>query len=150
MNYASILCDNAMKEGKSVCLTATGTSMWPLISEGMRAVISPLQSGLPSKGSLLLIKRANGLMVHRFWGVVYKDGIPMVVTKGDTNLYFDSPVPVSMVLGQVSLLRDGLGECRDLNRGWLYILGRIICFSNISACVWARFCRLLLRLGCKI
>jgi hypothetical protein len=144
VNYASILCDKAIKTGKPICLIASGRSMWPIITEGMRAVISPLQAGLPAKGSLLLIRRADGLIVHRYWGIIYKEGIPLVLTKGDTNLAFDPPVPVSMVLGQVSQLRNSLGECRDLKRGWVCLLGRILCSSYFLASIWARFCRMLL------
>ena len=147
MNYAGGLCDNAINTGKSVCLTATGKSMWPIIKEGMKAVISPLEFGLPPKGSLLLIQRADGLMVHRFWGVIYQEGVPLVLTKGDTNLAFDPPIPVSMVLGQVSLLRSILGDCRDPNRGFLFLLGRILCTSNFLAGIWARFCRILLKIN---
>lgn len=146
VNFVTNLCDNAIKTGKSICLTAVGRSMWPFITEGMRAVISPLKSSLPSKGSLLLIKRANGLMVHRYWGMTGSGGAPLVLTKGDTNLVFDPPVPISMVLGKVSLLRKKNGDGRDPNRGWLYLFGRIICSSDNVARVWARLCRLMMRI----
>lgn len=147
MNYTTILCDNAIKTGTSVCLTATGRSMWPVLTEGTRAVVSPLESDLPAIGSLLLVKRAHGLMVHRCWGVTYNEGVPLVLTKGDNNLVFDPVVPISMVLGYVSLLKNNTGDCRDPNRGWLYLFGRIICSSYNVARVWARLCRLMMRLG---
>lgn len=147
MNYMTVLFDNTIRTGHAVSLTAVGRSMWPIITEGMRAVISPLKSGLPPKGALIMIIRANGLMVHRYWGMTYKEGIPMVLTKGDTNLAFDPPVPVSMVLGQVSLLKKTTGDCRDPNRGWLCLSGRIICSSYTVAGGWARLCRLIMRLG---
>lgn len=146
MNYTTVLCNHTVRAGKTVCLAAVGTSMWPIITEGMRAVILPLKSGLPPKGSLLLIKRANGLIVHRYWGLIYKEGVPLVLTKGDTNLVFDPPVPVSMVLGHVSLLKINTGYCRNPNCGWLSLFGRILCSSYHAARVWARLCRLMIRL----
>lgn len=144
VNYVTVFCDDTIKTGGSICLTAVGTSMWPVITNGMKAVIKPLELGSPRAGSLLLIKRPNGLMVHRCWGVIYQGGVPLVLTKGDTNLVFDPPVPVSMIIGQVSLLRNHSGDCRDPNRGWLYVLGRVLCSSYHLARFWARFCRRIL------
>jgi hypothetical protein len=148
MNYASVFCENTINTGEAVCLTAVGASMWPIITNGMRAVISPLKSGLPPEGSLVLIKRGNAIVVHRYWGLTYSAGVPLVLTKGDTNLAFDPPVPVTMVLGQVSLLQKKTGDSRDPNRGWLYLVGRIVCSSYKVGRVWARVCRLLMRLCC--
>ncbi len=147
VNYAGIFCDNTIRNGKSACLIAVGTSMWPIITKGMKAVISPLESGLPPRGSLVLIEHVSGLMVHRYWGLTYREGVPLVLTKGDTNLAFDPLVPISMVLGQVSLLKNNTGDYRDPNHGWLCLLGRIICSSYSAARVWARLCRLLLKIN---
>jgi len=141
MNFMTVLCDNTIRNGKTVCLTAVGESMWPV-----KAVISPLQSELPKKGSLLLIERANGLVVHRYWGVTDQEGVPLLLTKGDTNLAFDPPVSISGVLGQVSLLKKNTGDCRDPNHGWLYLVGRFICSSYNVAGFWARSCRVMIRL----
>lgn len=146
VNYATIFCYDTIKTGRSACLTAVGTSMWPVITKGMKAVIEPLELGSPEKGSLLLIKRPNGLMVHRYWGIIYKEGVSLVLTKGDTNLAFDPPVPVSMIIGQVVQLRNSSGDCRNPNRGWLYIFGRVLCSSYHLARFWARLCRCVLKL----
>lgn len=148
MDYKTILWENTVGTGRPLCLTAVGRSMWPVITEGTKAIIMPLQSDLPQKGSLLLIERADGLIVHRYWGMTYKEGVPLVLTKGDTNLAFDPPVPISMILGHVTLLKKNTGECRDPNHGLLYLAGRFICSSYKVAGIWARLCRLKMRLGC--
>lgn len=144
MSYASVLCENAIKTGRSVCLTATGTSMWPIIRNGMQATVSPMSDSLPEKGSLLLIKRPNGLMIHRYWGVISKEGDPLILTKGDANLAFDSPVPVSLIIGHVSLLKNSSGDLWDPNRGWLYLFGCVLCSSYNLARFWAKLCRRIL------
>lgn len=149
-NYASIFCINTIKSGQPVCLRAAGWSMWPLITPGMRAVILPLPSCWPEKGSLLLIKRATGLVVHRYWGVIYLEGNPYILAKGDTNLAFDPPVPASVVLGYVSQLITESGDYIDPNRDWPYRFGYSLCSYKILARFWARCCRFLMKLQGKM
>lgn len=144
--HFQIFCDDLVDSGRNIWLTATGVSMWPLITEGMKAEIAPVGSALPKKGDLLLIKRNNGLVVHRYWGTTYREGVPLVLTKGDTNIAFDPPIPLTMVRGQLLLLKNSAGACRNLTRGWLCILGRILVSSYPLAYVWARLCRLILKL----
>ncbi len=146
MNYSQAFCEYTLKAGNTVCLTAAGFSMWPAITEGMQAEISPLNATLPEKGSLLLINRENGLMIHRCWGVSFKNGIPLVLTKGDANIAFDPPVPLDLILGQVVLLRDNKNKSKNPNLGRHRLYSRVICASACLAGYWARCCRLVLRL----
>lgn len=148
MDYTEIFCDNVIKAGKPICITAAGTSMWPLISEGMKAEIVPVASNLPGKGSLLLVDCNNKLVVHRYWGLADINGVTMVLTKGDTNLGFDQPIPVAKVLGQVILLKSDTegGPVLDPNKGMLQLYGKVICSSQMLARIWARICRIVLRI----
>ena len=146
MDYSLILCDTALNSGNTICLTADGLSMWPVITGGMKAEIAPLASGAPEKGSLILTSKDGGLVVHRCWGVTCQDGVTLVVTKGDTNLGFDAPVTIDKVLGKVVCLRNRHDAVRDPNRGFLRFFGLVICASGLTARIWARICRVLLRL----
>lgn len=141
MDFYRVFCDNTLTAGKPVCLTASGTSMWPLIRAGMKAQISPLEPGLPEIGALLLVRLESGLMVHRCWGVVDVEGTTFIKTKGDANLGFDRPVPIETILGRVSLLITDTGSCFDPGRGLLKLYGKLLCSSSSGAWYWARACR---------
>lgn len=144
MDYRHILCDTALNSGNTICLTAQGLSMWPVITQGMRAEIAPPEAKLPEKGTLLLTQGEGGLIVHRCWGVTSRDGNVLVLTKGDTNYCFDAPVTTDRVLGKVTLLRGPRGVVRDPNQGLLKVYGKMLCMSVLAARIWARACRVIL------
>ncbi len=141
MRYFELFCDNTLKTGQSVWLTATGTSMWPLITAGMKAEIKPLKSRLPQKGDLLLIRKEQGLVIHRCWEVREQEGFIEVLTKGDANLAFDQPVPLEMILGKASLLKHVIRGSWNLNNHFWQVYGRLLCSSTFLAKFWARLCR---------
>lgn len=146
MDYSFALCANVLNSGSVLNLTAKGFSMWPVIVQGMKAQISPLGPSFPQKGSLLLVNLDGRLVVHRCWGVTDKEGILMVITKGDANIGFDAPITIDMILGKVTLLWDDSAGSRDPNRGFLRIYGQVLCASKFLAGVWARICRIVLRI----
>ncbi len=147
MENSILLCKTTLQAGQNLCLTAAGFSMWPVITRDMKAEISPLTDDLPEKGSLLLVEGANGLVVHRLWGLTCNNGVIMVLTKGDTNIGFDEPVKVTSVLGKVSRLKDSSGGIRYPDRGFLWLYGKVLCTSKLAARIWAKLCRAILRLN---
>ncbi|MBU7007245.1 hypothetical protein [Phosphitispora fastidiosa] len=150
LDYPLIFCEDVIKSGKNAFMTASGVSMWPAIIAGMKAEIAPLDTELPPKGALLLVKGGNGLMVHRYWGVQYEKSVPLILTKGDTNICFDPPVPRDLVLGQVVMLKHDSYGIRNPNRGFWLMFGRLLCSSLSVARVWAKLCRVVLRVVRRI
>ena len=145
MDYSQIFCEDVIKTGNTAFLTASGISMWPVIIHGMKAEIVSLDAELPKKGDLILVKGSNGLMVHRYWGICYEKSVPLILTKGDTNICFDLPVTRDMVVGQVVMLTHDTYGKRNPNRGLWWLLGRLLCSSPFIARVWAKLCRVVLR-----
>ncbi|WP_418792221.1 hypothetical protein [Phosphitispora sp. TUW77] len=145
LDYSQLFCDEVIKSGKSAYLTASGTSMWPAIVSGMKAEIAPLGEELPPKGTMILVKGCNGLMVHRYWGIRYEKNIPLIITKGDTNFCFDPSVTRDLVLGRVVMLLNNKNDARNPNRGFWRLYGRMVCSSEVAARLWARLCRMVLK-----
>jgi len=145
LEYSQIFCEDVIKSGKNAFMTASGVSMWPAIIAGMKAEIAPLDAELPPKGAMILVKGGNGLMVHRYWGVQYEKSVPLILTKGDTNICFDPPVTRELVLGQVVMLKHDTYGIRNPNRGFWLLFGRLLCSSLSAARVWAKLCRVVLR-----
>jgi hypothetical protein len=145
IDHNQIFCSNTIEAGLPIRIKAAGISMWPLITKGMKAEISSLSLPFPKKSDLLLIRLDDLLVVHRCWGTINKNGIPLVLTKGDSNLVFDPPIPLDRVVGQVTVLHHPVKGSKNPNRGLLRLYGKLLCSSKLLAGIWARACRLTLK-----
>lgn len=140
MEYRKTLYECLFPLQKPLALKTEGTSMWPLVTEGMEALVDVTDLERLPIGSLVLVLNEDRLILHRYWGRTKVGMLSWVLTKGDTNGGFDSPVLPDQVLGQVVTLQGPKGTVSP-NRGWRYWYGRVLCSSYTLARVWAWACR---------
>lgn len=80
--------------GRPLATVAAGQSMWPLVRDGQRVTILPLDRP-PRVGDVVLLELGRRLVLHR---VVRQEG-DAVVTKGDAVAWADPPVTAASLLG---------------------------------------------------
>jgi signal peptidase I len=101
-----------LKDGTTIRIKAHGYSMYPSVKPGSLLIIEPLKvKGDPKPGELIVIKRENGLIVHRLVKIVMKDGVRYYIARGDSNAYADGPVKIDMIAGRV-VRSEATGENR--------------------------------------
>jgi hypothetical protein len=84
-----------------------GDSMFPLIKDGDRLHIRPLQE-LPQPGDILAFRRLNGLVAHRLLILSNtSEGECFCLAQGDHAILPDPPVPLSLVIGRAVVLHRG-------------------------------------------
>lgn len=114
------LVTDALGRGQRVRLTATGSSMLPLLRPGDTVELAPLD-GPPVLGAVVLVVLADRAWLHR----VVRVAADTVWTRGDAGRRTDPPVPLSAVQGQVvgvwrkgRALGDLTGRWRLAGRLW--------------------------------
>jgi len=91
-----------LSEGKNIRIKAFGYSMYPCIKPGSLVLIEPIHlKGIPVPGEIIVIRRENGLVVHRLSKIVIKDGITSFIARGDSNAFADSPVKMDAIAGRI-------------------------------------------------
>jgi signal peptidase I len=107
---------NLLSEGKTIRIKAHGYSMYPSIKPGSTILIEPLNiKGLPVRGEIIAIKRANGLVVHRLSSTTKINGTDLYIARGDSNAWADEPVRIDKIVGRViSLEWTGENNRSDL------------------------------------
>jgi hypothetical protein len=92
-----------LEQGRNVRIRVSGESMQPILMGGETVQIASLETQRPGVGELLLLYDQQGNpLIHRLIRRYSHQGIPYVQTKGDSCLAFDTPVPLSQVLGRVT------------------------------------------------
>ncbi len=91
------LAATLLREGRTVELPATGTSMRPLIPPGGVVRVEPARADDVRLGDIVLVDDGEGLVCHR---LIYATGA-VVVTRGDANPYDDPPMPRNAIVGRV-------------------------------------------------
>ncbi|MBP7865648.1 MAG: S26 family signal peptidase [Acidobacteria bacterium] len=104
-----------LRAGRPVTVRIAGTSMAPLIREGDRAVVVPLEGRAPRRGDPVLFFSGAILVVHRALRVRRRAGEWVVLQKGDA-VSTGGWVPLSRVLGRVAAVLRPDGSCLDLER----------------------------------
>ena len=86
-----------LRQGGSVTLSVTTTSMFPLIRPGESVFVAPVRSGDLQPGDMVLIDSGDEFFVHRFLGL----NESRALTRGDHIRRFDEPVPLDWIIGKV-------------------------------------------------
>lgn len=114
------LVTEALGRGQRVRLTATGSSMLPLLRPGDTVELAPLD-GPPVLGAVVLVVLADRAWLHR----VARLSGDTVWTQGDATRRHDPPVPLGAIHGQVvavwrkgRALGDQTGRWRLAGRLW--------------------------------
>jgi phage repressor protein C with HTH and peptisase S24 domain len=88
-----------LREGRTVELPATGSSMRPLIPPGGVVQVEPARATDVRPGDVVVVDDGERLVCHR---LLYVAG-GRAVTRGDDSLECDRPVPLAAIVGRVAL-----------------------------------------------
>jgi hypothetical protein len=90
----SLLAATLLREGRSVVLPATGTSMRPLFAPGDRILVRPAGAAEARPGDVVVLLGERGLVAHR---LLYATPTALV-TRGD-SAFADPPWPPAALVG---------------------------------------------------
>jgi signal peptidase I len=100
-----------LAEGKTIIVKAEGTSMYPSVKPGSVVFIEPFKDGTaPLTGEIIAWKRESGLVVHRLISSYIQKGRRYFVTRGDSSLAADDPVPYEQLAGRVVRIKTPGGK----------------------------------------
>jgi hypothetical protein len=84
--------------------------MFPAVLPGDVLVVQRKEIGNLVQGDIVLFKRDDRLFAHRIVGRMERNGVPCVVTSGDSLPHKDPPVFPHELLGRVSSIVRGRRE----------------------------------------
>lgn len=88
--------------GELVLAVVEGTSMEPLLQTGdVVFVVKVNPQDLKPGDVIVYVKRGGVYVIHRVLEVRRNTNPPMIVTKGDNNLFADPPIRADQVVGKV-------------------------------------------------
>jgi signal peptidase I len=100
-----------LEEGRTIKIRADGLSMYPTIKQGSVIFIGPYEKDShPLPGEIIAFKKDAGFIVHRLVRLYDEGNNILVVTRGDSSIKDDEPVPVEMVAGKVVRIEDPSGR----------------------------------------
>ena len=127
MKISSQAAMQMLSEGKTVSVTAGGSSMWPAIKPGERVTIEPLNDYIPVKGDVVALLRDGGFVIHRITATRITNSKFSFITRGDSSLSEDTWSDISEISGIAkSVFRSGIQQ--DIKRRRLPFI-----FNRISA-----------------
>src|ERR1051326_663273 len=86
-------------------LQISGNSMNPNVCDGDYVTVEQTASQKIRPGDIVLLASiSNTALVHRVTKVEERNGVAILTTRGDAANYQDVPIPVSHVLGRVTLI----------------------------------------------
>lgn len=91
-----------LREGESVQIEGTGTSMWPLIQSGQRVTVVPCDAYRLTVGDIVCFRVPEGMVVHRVVRVLKKPEL-QYLCRGDSSDTNDPVVRPQDIVGKVSL-----------------------------------------------
>lgn len=115
-----------------------GNSMLPLFQPDDHVFVAH-GNQMIRRGDVIVFRRNDELTVHRVIDI--KPG-PTYLTKGDNLSYFDSPVPVSELLGRVVRIQRGQREININTRLWRLTGQLIVAYTMGWGAVYQRARRL--------
>ncbi len=128
------VCISLLGEGKSVCLNASGGSMYPFVKDGDIIKVVPLSENDIKIGDIISVDVDNKgkawFYAHRLIKIVKDNDKKLYITKGDASKGgFDEPVGFARIVGKVAEIeRNGL-EINLKRPLWRYLNTHIAKFS---------------------
>jgi len=111
-------------------LQVSGNSMSPSICDGDYVTVEPITSQKIRAGDIILLASiSNTALVHRVAKIEERNGVSVVITRGDAAHCQDVPIPFSHVLGRVSLI-EKKDKLVNLNNPLNRLLSRLHSFFN--------------------
>jgi signal peptidase I len=111
-------------------LQVSGSSMSPSICDGDYVTVEPTASQKIRVGDIILLASiSNTALVHRVTKIEERNGVSVLITRGDAANGQDVPIPLSHVLGRVSLI-ERKDKLVNLNNPFNRLLSRFYNFLN--------------------
>jgi hypothetical protein len=103
----------------SVWYAPRGVSMRPLVRPDTTLLVE-FGAANAEIGEIIVFPLGDILVAHRLVARRWRQGVEMLIAKGDAEAYFDPPVPPGELLGVVrALRRGGAGPAISLDRAGL-------------------------------
>jgi hypothetical protein len=110
------LLQEGMSAGELPFLTISSNSMSPLLRRGDQVGLEAVTHDKLAPGDIVVIRRREALVTHRFWHWTETvDGVQLI-TRGDRPLSFDPPAPPAALVGRV-IARRRQGQMLRLTEG---------------------------------
>ncbi|MFB5189243.1 signal peptidase I [Alicyclobacillus fastidiosus] len=120
-------------------IPSSGTSMYPLITEGNLCRFHPAIPGQIKEGDIILFSTAQGrLLGHRVFKMSRQNGQFEYLCKGDTNRFPDDPVTETQIVGRLFIVRKRWCSLRTdgfIGRFWTKLM---VLFPTGG--LWIRWC----------
>lgn len=114
-----------LREGKSVCLTASGPSMYPYIKDKDMIRVIPLKEEEARIGDILIVDNHNKghawFYAHRLVDIIEDKHKILYITKGDAQSSGDKPISFSCVAGKVREIKRRNHIINLETRLWQYL-----------------------------
>ena len=111
-------------------LQVSGNSMSPSICDGDYVTVEPTVSQKIRTGDIILVASiSNTALVHRVTKMEERNGVSILITRGDAANCQDVPIPLSHVLGRVSMI-ERKDKMVNLNNPFNRLLSRFYNFLN--------------------
>ncbi len=99
-----------LSEGTILKIKACGYSMFPAIEPGSTIYIEPFsQENVPVAGEIIAWKRDSGFVVHRIVRKLNEGERTLYITRGDSCMHEDQPVPEDQIAGKVIKIQNNRG-----------------------------------------
>jgi signal peptidase I len=119
-----------------------GTSMFPAVLPGDVLVVQRKEIGRLVLGDIVLFKRDDRLFAHRVVGQMDRNGVPCVVTSGDSLPANDPPVFPHELLGSVTSIVRGTRQISPQATLFQQLISSLLRNSDfLSRCFLWLLCR---------
>ncbi|UUZ80818.1 signal peptidase I [Paenibacillus sp. P26] len=117
---------NLINKQKYIEIPSHGVSMLPFIRSGNLCRFEPVDPSKLARGDIVLFLADNGTLVgHRYIETKTVGKERMIVCKGDSNLYPDSPVPYDRVIGKMISIQKSSGPLLTSSPG-MKLWGKLV------------------------
>jgi signal peptidase I len=100
-----------LAEGKTISVRAEGFSMYPSVKPGSVIFIEPYEKGAePVPGEIIAWKKDPGFIVHRLVRSYEEGNRKYFITRGDSIMAEDEPVPSDQIAGRVVRVENHKGK----------------------------------------
>ena len=97
------IAENFLKDGKTVRVTAGGSSMFPYLLKGDVAIIEPEKIENLKKGDVIVFKTSEKFIAHRLIRIKKDERHGLhLISKGDFRTDYDHPVTKNSYLGKIT------------------------------------------------
>jgi len=136
------LVAEALQLSGTVRVRVFGTSMFPAVLPGDVLVVQRKELGRLLLGDIVLFKRDDRLFAHRVVGQMDRNGVPCVVTSGDSLPANDPPVFPHELLGRVTSIVRGTRQISPQATLFQQLISSLLRNSDfLSRCFLWLLCR---------